>query len=285
MILLIVIGIINPLGASVSPEEIVPLASGIQNGYQTLDGIGGVLITIMLITAAYNYGYKDHEDVKKMIVGADLISAALLAIVYGGLTYLGSTASGIPEYAGLDQAGLLVAITYHLMGKYGVYALAAIVILACVTTALGLSSIVGDYFEELTHGKLKYKQIVIALIAISYAMSNFGLSQIIAIAGPVLNILYPPLIVLVLGAYVEKITDNDHVICVGTYVALITSILSTISTSGHPIAFIDNLPFASFGLGWVIPALIGCGLGAFWKKDAALLSGKELKAGKKLEAE
>ena len=76
----------------------------------------------------------------------------------------------------------------------------------------------------------------------------------------------------------EKITDNDHVICVGTYVALVTSILSTISTSGHPIAFIDNLPFASFGLGWVIPALIGCGLGAFWKKDAALLSGKELKA-------
>ena len=171
------------------------------------------------------------------------------------------------------------------MGKYGVYALATIVILACVTTALGLSSIVGDYFEELTHGKLKYKQIVIALIAISYAMSNFGLSQIIAIAGPVLNILYPPLIVLVLGAYVEKITDNDHVICVGTYMALITSILSTISTSGHPIAFIDNLPFASFGLGWVIPALIGCGLGGFWKKDAALFSGKELKAGKKLEAE
>ena len=80
--------IINPLGASVSPEEIVPIASGIQNGYQTLDGIGGVLITIMLITAAYNYGYKEHEDVKKMIVGADLISAALLAIVYGGLTYL-----------------------------------------------------------------------------------------------------------------------------------------------------------------------------------------------------
>lgn len=111
MILLIVIGIINPLGASVSPEEIVPIASGIQNGYQTLDGIGGVLITIMLITAAYNYGYKEHEDVKKMIVGADLISAALLAIVYGGLTYLGSTASGIPEYAGLDQAGLLVAIS------------------------------------------------------------------------------------------------------------------------------------------------------------------------------
>ncbi len=274
MVLLIIVGIMHPVGTA-STKEIVAFASGVENGYQTLDGIGGVLITLMLINAAHNsYGYKEKSDVKKLIVGADIISTILLAIVYGGLTYLGSTASAIPEFAGLDQAGLLVAITYQLLGKLGVYALAIIVVLACLTTALGLSSVVGNFFEELSGGRLKYEKIVTALIILSFAMSNFGLEQIIAIAAPILNILYPPLIVLVLGAYVEKLSDNDHIICVGTYFALAASILDTISGSICTIGFIENLPFADMGLGWVVPALIGCGIGAFWKKDKQLFGGK-----------
>jgi branched-chain amino acid:cation transporter, LIVCS family len=274
MVLLIIVGIMHPVGTA-STKEIVAFASGVENGYQTLDGIGGVLITLMLINAAHNsYGYKEKSDVKKLIVGADIISTILLAVVYGGLTYLGSTASAIPEFAGLDQAGLLVAITYQLLGKLGVYALAIIVVLACLTTALGLSSVVGNFFEELSGGRLKYEKIVTVLIILSYAMSNFGLEQIIAIAAPILNILYPPLIVLVLGAYVEKLSDNDHIICVGTYFALAASILDTISGSICTIGFIENLPFADMGLGWVVPALIGCGIGAFWKKDKQLFGGK-----------
>ncbi len=274
MVLLIIVGIMHPVGTA-STKEIVAFASGVENGYQTLDGIGGVLITLMLINAAHNsYGYKEKSDVKKLIVGADIISTVLLAAVYGGLTYLGSTASAIPEFAGLDQAGLLVAITYQLLGKLGVYALAIIVVLACLTTALGLSSVVGNFFEELSGGRLKYEKIVTVLIILSFAMSNFGLEQIIAIAAPILNILYPPLIVLVLGAYVEKLSDNDHIICVGTYFALAASILDTISGSICTIGFIENLPFADMGLGWVVPALIGCGIGAFWKKDKQLFGGK-----------
>ena len=269
MVLLIVVGIVHPVGTP-STKDIVAFASGIQNGYQTLDGIGGVLITLMLMNSAVSHGYGKKEEVKKLIIGADILSTVLLGLVYGGLTYLGSTASAIPEFAGLDQAALLIAITYKLLGTAGMYALAIIVVLACLTTALGLSSVVGNYFEEISGGKLKYVQIVIALIIVSYAMSNFGLEQIIAIAAPILNVLYPPLIMLVLGAYVEKLTDNDHIICVGTYVALLASLLSTFSSMVHPIAFIDNLPFAHMGLGWVIPALIGCGLGAFWKKDVTL---------------
>lgn len=273
MVLLIVAGIVHPVGTA-SPKDIAAFASGVQNGYQTLDGIGGVLITLMLMNAAVSHGYGKREEVKKLIIGADIISTILLGLVYGGLTYLGSTASGIPEFAGLSQAALLVAITYKLLGTAGMYALAIIVILACLTTAVGLSSVVGNFFEEISNGKLKYVQIVTVLIILSYAMSNFGLEQIIAIAAPILNILYPPMIVLVIGAYVEKITDNDHIICVGTYAALLASLLSTFSSMVHPITFIDNLPLAHLGLGWVIPALIGCGLGAFWKKDVKLQTNK-----------
>ena len=271
MLLLIVIGIIHPISSPASVDGVVPFADGVENGYQTLDGIGGVLMTLMMINAAKGYGYKDKKNITFMVAGSDLISAVLLALVYGGLTYLGSTVSGLSAYAGLDQAPLLIAITQQLLGKYGVYALSLIVILACLTTALGLCSVAGNYFEELTNGKLKYRNIVITIIAVSYVMSNFGLSQIIAIAGPILSLLYPPLIVLVLGAFVEKLTKNDHVVFVATYAALAVSAIDMLNSLGAPFGWVENLPFASFELGWVVPALIGTLIGSFWKPDHKIL--------------
>lgn len=268
MLLLIVLGILNPIGEAVPVEEVIPFASGVQNGYQTLDGIGGVLMTMMLLNAALGYGFKDKRDVSKMVAGADIISAVLLAIVYGGLSYLGSTVSGIEAFAGLDQAPLMVAITYHLMGNVGVYALSAIVILACLTTSIGLSSVVGDYFDELTDGKLKYKTVVIVTLTASYAMSNFGLTKIISIAGPVLEILYPPLIVLVIGAFLERIVANHHVVKFATYAALLTSVAMTANSMfGLGLGFLNALPLTSLGLGWVMPAIVGGIAGAFVKDD------------------
>lgn len=268
MLLLIVLGIVNPIGEAVPVEDVIPFASGVQNGYQTLDGIGGVLMTMMLLNAALGYGFKDKRDVSRMVAGADLISAVLLAVVYGGLSYLGSTVSGIEAFAGLDQAPLMVAITYHLMGKAGVYALSAIVILACLTTSIGLSSVVGDYFDELTGGKLKYKTVVIVTLAASYAMSNFGLTKIISIAGPVLEILYPPLIVLVIGAFFERISTNHHIIKIATYFALLASIAITANSMfGLGISFLSSLPFTGLGLGWTTPALVGGILGSLVKDD------------------
>ncbi len=268
MVLLIVLGIVNSIGDAVAIDDIVPFAQGVQNGYQTLDGIGGVLMTMMLMNAAFGYGFKDKKDVSKMVAGADIISAVLLALVYGGLSYLGSTVSGIEAFAGLDQAPLMVAITYKLMGDAGVYALSAIVILACLTTALGLSSVVGDYFEELSGGKLQYKAVVVTTLVVSYAMSNFGLSTIISIAGPILEILYPPLIVLVIGAFFEKVSTNHHIIKFATYAALLVSVVMTANNMfGFGLDFLSMLPFTPLGLGWVVPAIVGGIVGSFVKDE------------------
>lgn len=244
MVLLIVLGIVNPIDAPATFENIEPLHDGILNGYQTLDGIGGILMTMMLITAAQSHGYKNKKEVKGIIAGADIISACLLAFVYGGLTYLGSTVSGLAEYAELGQAPLLIAITNKLLGGYGVIALAIIVLMACLTTAIGLSSVMGNYFEELTHGKVKYQQIVVAVIAFSFAMSNIGLDNIISFAAPVLAILYPPIIVLVLMAFTDKFIKNDRVGGFAAYAALIASIIDTLGLFGLS-GVMAMLPFAN----------------------------------------
>ena len=66
-----------------------------------------------------------------------LWAGLLLALVYSGLTYLGATA-GVFLDQGLDQAGLIVAITHQLLGRFGVIVLAIVVGFACLTTSIGL---------------------------------------------------------------------------------------------------------------------------------------------------
>ena len=265
MVLLILIGVASPLGSSVPIENAVPMHDGILNGYQTLDGMGGALMTLMLIAAIQGHGFSKHKDIKGIVAGADIISATLLALVYGGLTYLGATVSGIGSFADLDQASLLITITSGLLGKYGVIALTIIVLMACLTTAVGLTSVAGNFFEELTKGKIKYTQVVVAIIVISYAMSNFGLSTIISIAAPILSALYPPLIVLVVMALLDRRILNDRIACFGAYAAFIVSLLDTVSSAIPQLQFISSLPFSEYGLAWVIPAVV-CGLiGVFFK--------------------
>ena len=261
MVLLIVIGIVNPISESEIIASAVPLHDGILNGYQTLDGIGGILMTLMLVTAAQSHGFKKQDEIKKMVAGADIISAVLLALVYGGLTFLGSTVSAEPEFAGLAQAPLLIAITNRLLGNFGVVALTIIVLMACLTTAIGLSSVAGNYFEELTDGKLKYKTTVITIIIASYAMSNVGLSTIISLAAPVLTVLYPPLIVLVVMALVDKYIKNDRIAGFAAYTALATSLIEATGMFGLD-KLIALLPLAEYGLGWIVPTLIGGLLGS-----------------------
>ena len=158
-----------------------------------------------------------------------------------------------------------MAITNKLLGSYGVIALTIIVLMACLTTAIGLSAVVGDYFKDLTDGKMQYKHTVVAVIVFSYILSNFGLSNIIALAGPILSILYPPLIVLVVMTLLEKVVKNDMAACVGAYVSLLASLAGTLPM-GAISDMAAKLPFAADGLGWIFPAVIGCVVGAFLPK-------------------
>ena len=262
MVLLIVMGIVNPISAPVPVENVVPVHDGILNGYQTLDGLGGVLMTMMLVTAATSYGFKKQQDVTKLIFGADIISAVLLALVYGGLTYLGSTVSGEPEFAGLSQAPLLIAITNKLLGAYGVVALTIIVLMACLTTSVGLTSVAGEYLENVSHGKIKYKAVVIAITVFSFAMSNIGLDKIISVAAPILAIMYPPLIVLVISAFFDRKISKNSIAGTAAYFAFAASILSTVAGSTTIGQLLAALPFAEYGLGWVAPAILGALIGA-----------------------
>lgn len=261
MVILIILGIVNPIGAPIATKDLVPFQTGITNGYQTLDGIGGVTVTIILIIAAKKYGYTERNEVKKLVAGADIISATLLGLVYGGLSYLGASTASDSHFDGLAQAPLLIAITNKLLGGWGVIALAIIILLACLTTSIGLSSVIGDYFSGLSNGKVSYRTVVLVTIGFSFFMSNLGLDKIIALAAPILSAFYPPLIVLVIFALLDRWITSKYVGGMAAYTVFFTSLLSVLHGFGLPFAFIKLLPFTKLELGWVVPAIVGALIG------------------------
>lgn len=263
MLFMIVMGIVNPLGEPVKIEGIVPFKDGIINGYQTMDGLGCVLAALIGITAMASYGYTTKREQLQVFTGAMPVAQGLLLIVYGGLAVLGASVSGNPDFAGLEQAPLLVKITDTLLGSIGVYVLALIVLLACLTTAIGLVMVAGNHFEELTHGKVGYKTVILIVVVVSYLLSNFGLAKIISIAVPILSTLYPPMIVLVIMAYFDRIIKRDHIAAVAAYVAFAYALCETLHSLGLPLGFVTMLPFAEMGLGWILPAVLGGIVGAF----------------------
>ncbi|MFQ9288474.1 MAG: branched-chain amino acid transport system II carrier protein [Intestinibacter bartlettii] len=93
--ILIVMGIINPIG-DVSSTQLIEnnlFAEGVAQGYQTLDTLAAVAFSTVAITAIIQRGYSDSKEKVKLTLQAGVISGIFLAVVYAGLTYLGSMLS------------------------------------------------------------------------------------------------------------------------------------------------------------------------------------------------
>ena len=263
--ILIISGIVNPIGEIgdvIRVESVVK--EGIVSGYQTMDMLGGIVLSIGLLLSIQQKGYKTTKEQANMIGVSGLVAAIGLALVYGGLAYLGATTSVVyPE--GLTQAQLVVAITKDILGQPGVMLLGFIVAAACLTTAIGLLSSFAEYVSELTHGKVSYKTILMATAAMSCVISNFGISTIISLAAPILELIYPIFVILVFLALFSKQLTNHNVHKGASLAALIVSVLTLLETYVGMKIGVSSLPLASFGFAWVVPSIIGGVIGAFIK--------------------
>lgn len=258
---LIIKGIISPLGA-INPEPMINnvFAEGVAQGYQTMDALGAVALSTVIIASLANKGYTNANEKVKLTIKSGVVAAIGLCFVYGGLTYLGATVS---EIYGKDvvQTTLIVEMTASLLGQPGKIILSAIVGLACLTTAVGLTSATGQFFENLTKGKLKYEIVVTVVCIFSAIVSNFGVSTIIKFSAPILDIIYPATIVLVIMTLFGNKIKNDNAFKGATYMALIISILTVANKFGLDASFVTELPFAPLGFNWILPVIIGGAIG------------------------
>ncbi len=252
---IIIKGVVTPLGDIAALPQINNVAvTGIKAGYQTMDALAALPFGIIVLQSAASKGYSGKKSTLRIVGGSALLAGMLLLAVYMGLAYLGATVSG--QYNGtIGRAQLVMAIVEALMGKVGMILFGVVVGLACVTTAIALTSSAAAYFAELCRGKVPYKAFVIAICVFSAVVSNLGLDRIVAVAAPVLDVIYPPTLVLIFISLLMPRMPNrvSRGACIG---ALITSVLCTLTAHGINIPVVPSLPLYDLGLSWLIPAAV-----------------------------
>ncbi len=258
LILIIIFGILNPMGSIINTKIDSSFVEGFQGGYQTMDAFAALLFGGIIINSVKDRGYSDKDTQINMTLKSGLIATIGLTIIYGGLSYLGATASGVLKEP-ITKVELIMAIAENSLGSFGKIGLAMVVTLACLTTTIGLISTVGNYFEKLTNGKLKYKEIIVLTTIFSGVLSVVGVDQIIKLSFPILFFMYPIVIVLIFMTIVFDRKVDSIVYKYPIFITIIISILATlkefkiIESTSHILKY---LPLYNQGFPWLVPAMI-----------------------------
>lgn len=268
---LIVKGIIDPVSTS-TEQGITAVQSftlGFTEGYQTLDVLASVIFAGIIISAAKAKGYKSINDKNKVVIASGVLAAACLLFIYGGLIYLGAT-SGVTDNS-LTRSELLLLISRSIFGDNGTLAISISIALACLTTAIALTSAVGTFFSELTNGRLGYKFLVTVSCLISGILAVIGVDDIIRFAYPPLAFVYPIVITLVLyivvfGRWIKSKEPYIAAISASTIIAVLNLLKILGFLGDSQLLILNKIPLFKYDLGWVMPSLLFFILALFFRR-------------------
>jgi len=257
----------GPIGDAQSDYVEGAFVTGFLEGYNTMDALASLVFAIIVINAIRSFGIINKGQILSITVRTGLLAIGLLAAIYIGISYLGAISV---EKLGLFETGgpVLSGTATYYFGTIGSVLLAILIILACLTTAIGLVTANAEYFNTLLPS-ISYRVLVVFFSTITFIIANFGLANIIAFSIPVLMFLYPLAIVLILLTFLSRFFNHARIVYVVTIAVtfLIAIVDGIIALSGElevdfafinpVVVFFDRiLPFYSAGLGWLVPALI-----------------------------
>lgn len=264
-VLLLVLGIIifkgftSPISTPVDKNLTGVFGLSFEEGYQTMDAIAALIFARIIYNDFINKGYKDKNEILSMTIKAAIIAGVGLAIIYFGLIYIGASASG-KNLAEMGRTKMLIYVTYELLGKFGNITLSICMALACLTTAIGLTVTVGDYFKEMFKGKVSYNFIIIISSIFSGFTAVNGVDKIVSISAPILIAIYPTAITLIfLNAFVERLGKRGIVIgaTIGSLIPALSSFISLFRPETNLLRPLDMiLPASLHVFSWVIPVVI-----------------------------
>ena len=234
-----------------------------------MDALASVVFAILVIDFVRLSGATSHDVVTKTVMEVGAIAVGLLGIVYVFIANIGATSV---ERFGLFDTGAPVLSTSasFLFGDFGQIILAIIVLLACLSTSIGLITSCGTYFHKLTP-KISYKLYVVIFSVAAFGLSMFGLKTIISAAIPVLMLLYPLTIVIILLALANNVFGGRRCVYAWTMAfTMISALMSGLETAGIAPDFLEGLfveyiPFQGVGMGWVSFAILGFIVGLIHK--------------------
>lgn len=253
---IVVKGVFFPIGELLAKDISNTFRYGFYNGYQTMDTLAAIIFSSIILKAIRNGRNLTVKQEMSFLSNSSMIAVCGLSLVYGGLLYIGATSYGVLQSTGTTQ--LLTDIVNKLLGKEGNLALGVCVAGACLTTAIGLTATVGDYFSSLL--KTSYEKVVTATVVLSFIFAGFGVDAIVKVSAPILTFLYPVAIVLIVLNCFKKYISSDKTYLGAVIGAGIIGFFEMTQTLGINLQFLNKiyikLPLQTFGLAWVVPSLI-----------------------------
>lgn len=255
-----------------------PFAGGLLQGYLTMDSIAALAFGIVVISSlktlhAESLGHtpvaEDRAHARWLVrstIVAGVIAGVLLGIIYVGLGLVGRFIPNPGQYE--DGAGILSAAAGLTMGTTGQVIFGLIVLLACMTTAVGLIAATSEFFSTLWPA-VPYRTWAILFAIMSFGLASAGLDTVLAVAAPVIGFLYPAAITLVFLTLIEPLLGGKIRFRVAfrfaITVAVIWSLLMTFASLGWGAEAINQVigwsPLHKLDLGWVLPTVIAWLLG------------------------
>tara|TARA_R110002073_G_scaffold123234_2_gene266885 strand:+ start:70926 stop:72212 length:1287 start_codon:yes stop_codon:yes gene_type:complete len=259
LLTIISLALFSSSGMMVENTYEVPFVSGILEGYQTFDAIGGVVVGAVIIISLNLRGHTSYSAKKELITKSGLIAGGGLLLIYGGLISSGAILSStFGENA--TRTEILTSLSTQTLGNIGTSFLSVLVALACFTTGVGIITGAADYVKGLFKDSQQAYFITAFLSCVlGVLIGQFDVHYIINVAIPALMFIYPITIILILLNVMPNKLANPIVfkgVVIITFLFSIPDFLGSLKLGGILEPVVKWIPLSSQSLGWVLPALM-----------------------------
>ena len=232
-----------------------PVAAGLTQGYLTMDALAATVFGIVVITSLRSQGMSTEKQILWGTSGAGIVAAICLAAVYGSLALLGRHAAGDPA----DGTSLLRSAAASSLGSAGTVVFALIVVLACLSTSVGLVSSWAGYANA-AWPRIEFRVQAIGCSAVALALTNLGLAAMIVVISPVTLLLYPIVITLIAVTLIDSAAPG-HLRWTYRLPVSLAVILGAISAAADigwsaPSDLLSRTGAWDNSTGWILPVLI-----------------------------
>lgn len=193
-------------------ESLNSFLYGLKEGYNTMD-----------LMAAFFFSSLVYQKLRVKIGGslkargllapifkASLVGAFLLSLIYIGFSYVASNYSYHLMETPIDQ--LLGKIGQIILGPYAGLIVCLSIALTCLTTAIALTVISAEFLQkEVFRSKVRYELSLLVVLVVTATVSSLQFNGIVSILAPILEVIYPSLLVLSIFNILHKLYDVNSI--------------------------------------------------------------------------
>jgi len=183
-----------------------PFIYGLKEGYNTMDLLAAFFFSSLVYQRLKQQAEGKTTTLLRQILKASLIGASLLSIIYIGFSYVAAHHSHALLGTSIDQ--LLGKTGQIVLGHHAGLVVSMSIALTCLTTAIALTVICAEFLQNrIAKGRLRYEWSLAIILLITIGVSSLEFKGIVRLLLPVLEVIYPSLLVLSLFNIFHKVFD------------------------------------------------------------------------------